>query len=231
MRLDKYISQVTDHSRAEVKVMLRNNWVSIDGETVRSASLQVKADQRVCIDGEEISQPGLRYFMLHKPQGYICATKDNEHPVALELLDVPNVDTLQIAGRLDIDTTGLVLITDDGKWNHAITSPKRDCKKTYYVCTAKKISDDTAARFTEGLMLDGEIKLTQPAELEILLENECNLTLREGKYHQVKRMFAAVDNRVTELHRHTIGGIKLDEALEPGEYRALTQAEIDCIAR
>jgi len=229
MRLDKYISQVTDHSRAEVKIMLRNEWVSIDGETVRSASLQVKPEQRVCIDGEEIKQPGARYFMLNKPQGYICATKDKEHPVALELLDEPNVDKLQIAGRLDLDTTGLVLITDNGKWNHAITSPKRDCQKTYYVCTDQKISDSTAAAFTEGLMLDGEIKLTQPASLEILLDNECNLTISEGKYHQVKRMFAAVGNHVSELHRHTIGGIVLDESLEPGEYRALTQAEIDCI--
>jgi 16S rRNA pseudouridine516 synthase len=231
MRLDKYISQVTDHSRAEVKQMLRNNWVSINDETIRSAAYQVKEDERVCIDGEEINQPGPRYFMLHKPQGYICATKDKEHPVALELLDEPNVATLQIAGRLDLDTTGLVLITDDGKWNHAITSPKRDCKKTYYVCTDKKITDETTTQFAEGLMLDGEIKLTQPAKLEILLENECNLTLSEGKYHQVKRMFGAVGNRVAELHRHTIGGIKLDETLEPGEYRPLTQEEIDCIER
>jgi len=229
MRLDKYISQVTDHSRADVKKMLRNDWVSIDGETVRSASFQVKTEQRVCIDGEEINQPGARYFMLNKPQGYICATKDKEHPVALELLDEPNVDKLQIAGRLDIDTTGLVLITDDGKWNHAITSPKRDCKKTYYVCTDNKIEDNTAATFAEGLMLDGEIKPTQPAELEVLFDNECNLTISEGKYHQVKRMFAAVGNHVAELHRHTIGGITLDEDLEPGEYRALTQSEIDCI--
>lgn len=229
MRLDKYISQVTNYSRAEVKRLIKAEAITVDGELEKNSAYKVSPEQTVAIDGEALEQPGNRYFMLNKPQGYVCATTDSEHPTVLDLIDEPNLDKLQIAGRLDIDTTGLVLITDDGKWNHAITSPKRDCNKIYYVCTARDISDDTAERFKEGVMLDGEIKPTQPATLEVLFSNEANLTISEGKYHQIKRMFAAVSNHVEELHRHTVGGIVLDEELEPGEYRALTQAEIDSI--
>ncbi len=229
MRLDKYISQVTDYSRAEVKKLLRNNLICVDGESTKSASLQITNAQTVSVDGEALSRPGARYFMLNKPQGYICATKDGEHPTVIDLLDEPNTDKLQIAGRLDIDTTGLVLITDDGKWNHAVTSPKRDCKKTYYVCTHSTIPDNAAEQFAKGVMLDGELKPTLPATLEVLFDNEANLTIGEGKYHQVKRMFGAIGSKVEELHRHTVGGIVLDETLEPGEYRPLTPAEIELI--
>lgn len=229
MRLDKYISQTTDFSRKEVKKMIKNGWIDIDGAPQTDAAYQVKDGQQVSIDGEPLAQPGPRYFMLNKPQGYVSVTKDANHPTALELMEEPNKDKLQIAGRLDIDTTGLLLITDNGQWNHAITSPKKSCNKIYHVTLADDISSDTADKFAEGVMLDGELKPTLPATLEILYANEARLTIQEGKYHQVKRMFAAVGNKVVELHREQVGGIILDSDLAEGEYRPLTEAEINSV--
>lgn len=226
MRLDKYVSHVSDLSRKEVKRLLRAGYITVDGETIKDPSTYISETMEVCVDGEPLEAPRPRYFMLHKPQGYVCVTKDRDHPTVLELIDEPNKDKLQIAGRLDIDTTGLVLITDDGKWNHAITSPKRECKKTYYVTLASDIQSDTGKQFATGVKLDGELKPTLPAELEVLFSNEARLTISEGKYHQVKRMFAAVGNKVEELHREQVGAIVLDPDLEPGEYRELTADEV-----
>ena len=229
MRLDKYISNTTDYSRKEVKRLLKAGAVAVAGETVSDPSLNIDTEEQVTLDGIPLQRPGPRYFMLHKPRGYICATKDGEHPIVLDLVDEPNRDRLQIAGRLDIDTTGLVLLTDDGQWNHAITSPNRKCAKIYYVHTADHIPDQTVDQFARGVMLEGERLRTKPAVLEKLFANEARLTITEGRYHQVKRMFAAVGNRVEELHREAIGDIVLDETLEEGEYRPLTRAEIDSI--
>lgn len=229
MRLDKYISQVSDLSRKDVKRIMRDGLISLNGEICKDPSTHVAEGDEVRADGELVEAPKARYFMLNKPQGYVCVTKDRDHPTVMELLDEPNADKLQIAGRLDIDTTGLVLITDDGKWNHAVTSPKRDCKKTYLVTTAQDITEETGDVFAQGVLLDGELKPTQPAQLEILFANEAKLTIAEGKYHQVKRMFAAVGNRVEELHREKVGDILLDEDLGQGEYRELTDEEVNSI--
>lgn len=229
MRLDKYIAQVSELSRSQVKKALKAELITLNGETVKDPALHISPEDLVELDGEPLSQPGPRYFMLNKPQGYICATHDGEHPTVLDLLDEINKDKLQIAGRLDIDTTGLVLITDDGQWNHKVTSPRHHCPKTYYACLAHDLAENAEEKLTEGLMLDGETKRTKPATLERLFTNEVKLTISEGKYHQVKRMFAALGNRVTELHRESVGGIVLDDALEPGDYRPLTDAEINSI--
>ena len=229
MRLDKYISTTTDFSRKEAKRLLKAGVVRVDGVAVGDPSLRIRPDQTVSIDEMPLSEPGPRYFMLNKPPGYVCATKDSDHPVVLDLLDEPNRDRLQVAGRLDIDTTGLVLITDDGKWNHAVTSPARACGKTYYVCTDGDIPGKAAEKFERGMILDGERRRTRPAKLEILFANEARLTIHEGKYHQVKRMFAALGIRVEELHRESIGGIVLDDDLEEGEYRELTPGEINSV--
>ena len=229
MRLDKYIAQTTDLSRALVKLALRNKRVLVNGEPVKDASLHLAPSDSVQLDGERLSPVGPRYFMLHKPLGYICATVDNDHPTVLELLDEPNQKILHIAGRLDIDTTGLVLITDDGQWNHRVTSPRHDCEKTYYVTLANDLVADAEAKLQAGILLKSETQLTKPATLERLCRNEVRLTISEGKYHQVKRMFAALGNRVVELHRERIGAITLDDALAVGNYRPLTEAEIQSI--
>lgn len=209
--------------------MIKNGWIDVDGAIQTDAGSQVMPGQQVCLDGEPLAQPGPRYFMLNKPQGYVSVTKDANHPTVLELIEEPNLDKLQIAGRLDIDTTGLLLITDDGQWNHAITSPRKSCNKVYHVTLAEDISNETAPRFSEGILLDGELKPTLPATLDVIYANEARLTIQEGKYHQVKRMFAAVGNRVVELHRERVGDIVLDPDLAEGDYRPLTEAEISSV--
>lgn len=226
MRLDKFIAQNTDLSRALVKLALRNKRVTLNGEPVKDASLHISAADTVQLDGATLKAVGPRYFMLHKPVGYVSATLDSDHPTVLDLLDEPNKQALHIAGRLDIDTTGLVLITDDGQWSHRVTSPRHECLKTYFVTLASELLSDAEERLQAGLLLNSEKQLTRPAVLERISSNQVRLTISEGKYHQVKRMFAALENRVIELHRERIGDITLDESLKLGEYRPLTVAEI-----
>ncbi len=172
-----------------------------------------------------------RYFMLHKPAGYICANRDGHHPVALDLIHEQRRDSLQIVGRLDIDTTGLVLLTDDGQWNHRITAPASQCAKSYCVELAQPITDSAAKQLCDGVQLEGEKKLTKPAQLAVIDTEgrQVRLVIQEGKYHQVKRMLAAVGNHVVSLHRESVGNVVLDAALVAGDYRALTAAEVASI--
>lgn len=229
MRLDKYISSVTDLSRMQVKRALKSSNVMINGVATTDPRTVVSESDEVMFDGELLREPKPRYFMLNKPEGYVCAAKDRLNLTILELLDEDNLDSLHAAGRLDIDTTGLVLISDDGQWSHRVTSPRSDCKKVYYVETAEPIDETAIEAFTLGVKLKGELRPTLPAELVIIHEQAARVTLSEGKYHQVKRMFAAVGNKVEFLHREKIGGIVLDEQLAAGEYRPLTDVEIASI--
>lgn len=167
-----------------------------------------------------------RYIMLHKPLDTVCTSLDDDPRSVLALLDVDKPEQLHIAGRLDVDTTGLVLITDDGNWSHRITSPKKTCGKRYRVKLAEPVDEGVINVFAQGVMLKDETRVTLPAQLEILTPQEVLLTLREGKYHQVKRMFAAMGNRVVGLHREQIGEIALDPSLEEGEWRPLTSQEV-----
>ncbi|WOX05432.1 16S rRNA pseudouridine(516) synthase RsuA [Microbulbifer pacificus] len=226
LRLDKAISQVTDLSRAEVKRAAKQQRITVNGMTVTDPSVKIQDTDELCLDGDLLTEAGPRYIMLNKPLGYVCATKDGEHPTVLDLLDEPNKHKLHIAGRLDIDTTGLVLITDDGQWSHRITSPRHHCAKTYYAHLADPIDESAIDKFAKGIWLNNEKKRTKPAELEILYRNEVRITISEGRYHQVKRMFGALGNRVLELHRERIGDIVLDEELTEGEYRLLSAEEV-----
>ncbi|WHQ76603.1 16S rRNA pseudouridine(516) synthase RsuA [Pantoea sp. Lij88] len=230
MRLDKFISQQLEISRAIAHREIRGQRVTVNGEIVRDTAFKLLPDHEVVYDGNVLQmQTGPRYFMLNKPQGYVCSTDDPDHPTIIYFIEEPMSFKLHAAGRLDIDTTGLVLLTDDGQWSHRITSPRHHCEKTYRVTLESPISDDTAAQFTAGVQLHNEKSLTKPAQLEVITPTDVRLTLSEGRYHQVKRMFAAVGNRVIELHRERIGDIVLDDDLEPGEYRALTEEEIASI--
>ena len=227
MRLDKFLSQQLGVSRALVLRELRNKRVTVDGEIVKTGAMKISPEQRVEFDGNVLDQiTGPRYFMLNKPQGYVCSTDDPDHPTVLYFLEEPVAYKLHAAGRLDIDTTGLVLMTDDGQWSHRITSPRHQCEKTYLVTLENPLADDTAAQFEAGVQLHNEDSLTKPAQLEQVDERVVRLTISEGRYHQVKRMFAAVGNRVVGLHRERIGAIALDPDLAPGEYRPLTEEEI-----
>jgi 16S rRNA pseudouridine516 synthase len=226
MRLDKFLSQYTDYSRSQIQQLVKANRVAVNGELIKKADHKLNGSEQVMLDNRQIEAFSARYIMLYKPLGYVCANSDSEHPVVLDLLDMARKLDLQIAGRLDIDTTGLVLLTDDGQWNHRITAPKQECTKTYLVTTADPIHDDVIQLFAQGIQLHGEKNLTRPAQLGILSSHTARLQIHEGKYHQVKRMFAATGNRVVQLHRESIGAIQLDPALAPGEYRALTKTEI-----
>lgn len=230
MRLDKLVSQATGLTRKEARSLIKDGRIRAAGALVRDAAFHVTPDIEVSLDGAPLADTGPRYFMLHKPQGVISATHDGQHMTVLNLLDELHIEKLHIAGRLDIDTTGLVLITDDGQWSHRITHPGRGCRKVYRVWVERDVDPALIEVFRQGVMLHGEKHPTLPAELEIVAGNECLLTLQEGRHHQVKRMFASVDNRVTRLHRERIGAILLDPRLEPGAYRELTPEEISSVA-
>jgi 16S rRNA pseudouridine516 synthase len=230
MRLDKYLAHATGFSRKEVKRILHKKEISVNGDITRDSGFQVCDADTVIFQQQEIAQPRPRYLMLNKPQGYVCSNDDPSNPTIAGLLENEiRASDLNIAGRLDLDTTGLLLITSDGQWLHKVTSPNHKQAKRYLVETAEPIDSSAIEQFANGIQLKGEKSLTKPAELEILESHMAYLSLTEGKYHQVKRMFAALGNKVTELHRDRIGNIVLDESLNLGEYRELTASEIDSI--
>lgn len=201
----------------------------VNGNPVKSPALPIKEQDVVTLDGQILIPPSPRYLMLHKPMGYVCATRDSVHPTVIDLIELPNKHSLQIAGRLDIDTTGLVLLTDDGQWNHRVTAPNSQCVKCYVCETADPIAPEAVELFAAGVQLHGEKNLTRPAHLELVGEKMARIQIHEGKYHQVKRMFAAIGNRIVRLHRESIGAITLDSNLNPGDHRPLTPAEIKSV--
>ncbi|WP_091983728.1 pseudouridine synthase [Pseudoalteromonas denitrificans] len=228
-RLDKFISHLAEIPRTKAKAGIKRKFATVNGEVIRSFDYQVKPDDIVIFKDVQLTDLGKRYFMVNKPEDYVCANSDEMHPTVLELLNEPKLSELHIAGRLDIDTTGLVLITNDGDWSHRATSPKHQKFKTYLIETDAEITEQAITELEEGVMLNGENAPTLPAKVEKLARFSLKLSIQEGKYHQVKRMLAAVGNHVAALHREQVSRILLDSSLEPGQYRALTQDEIDSI--
>ncbi|MFO7647840.1 pseudouridine synthase [Halomonas sp. 3H] len=229
MRLDRFLCETTDLTRSLAKKAMHRGEVSVDGEVIKNPATQVGETSRVTWNGEPLALVGHRYVMLHKPEGVECTARRTLYPRAIDLLDLPHLERLQTVGRLDVDTTGLVLLTDDGQWSHRVTSPKRRCGKVYRVTLAEPLEGEALSQaidaFAEGLLLDGEDKPTRPAELVMREPGVAELTLFEGKYHQVKRMFAAIGNHVTALHRESIGPLALGD-LPVGAWRELTEEEI-----
>lgn len=227
MRLDKFIAEQTGLTRSQAAKELKAGLITVNGEIVKTGSIKISQQDEIYYDGKMLEwvEAG-QYFMLNKPQGCVCSHDDGEYPTVFQFFDYPLSTRLHTAGRLDVDTTGLVLLTDDGKWSHRITSPKHHCEKTYLVTLADPIEDFYVEKLYEGILLRGEKTPTLPAQMEILDDYNLNLTISEGRYHQVKRMFAALGNKVIALHRWRIGGIILDETLEEGEFRTLTPQEI-----
>lgn len=230
MRLDKYLAHATGLTRSRAHGMIRSGQVKVNGAVVKIIGHKLKPDDQVVWREQSVELRGKRYIMLNKPEGVVCATSDAVHKTVLDLLDLANKKDLHVAGRLDLDTTGLVLLTDDGDWSHRITSPKHGCSKTYRATLAEALEPSVVERFAAGIELRGEAKMTRPAKLELLSPTEGRLTLDEGKYHQVKRMFAAVGNRVVALHRERIGSVALDEALLPGQWRELSSEEVETLS-
>lgn len=229
MRIDKFICKSTELTRSEAKKLLKMGEVRVNGEVIKNSATQVHENNSVTVDGAELTARSSRYIMMHKPLDTICSNVDEVYPSLLHYIEVDKAFDLHIAGRLDADTTGLVLVTDDGRWSHNIISPKKECTKVYRVNLRNAIlpekSVELIERFKSGLQLQGEDQLTLPAILDIINEKEVLLTITEGKYHQVKRMFAAVGNKVVGLHRQQIGKINLD--VELGTWRYLTNDEVN----
>ncbi|MDU7784789.1 MAG: 16S rRNA pseudouridine(516) synthase RsuA [Aggregatibacter aphrophilus] len=227
MRLDKFLAEMTDLTRSQATKVLRQSAVTINGKIEKSGAAKVGPNDEICYDGERLAWVAEgQYIMLNKPQGYICSHEDGDHPTIYQFFGYPLSARLHSAGRVDVDTTGLVLLTDDGQWSHRITSPKHHQPKTYLVTLADPVEANYVQACTEGILLRGEKDPTKPATLEILDDYNVNLTISEGRYHQVKRMFAALGNKVVGLHRWKIGALVLDDSLEEGEYRALTAEEV-----
>lgn len=231
MRLDKFIAQATHYSRSEVKKLIRLNAITVNDLAADNSGINIHPEQdQISLYGKPVLAQQARYFMLYKPQGFVCANRDSEHPTVMDLLNETKQHKLQIAGRLDKDTTGLVLLTDDGQWNHRLTAPSHNCQKIYKVTVTEPLPKAAIEIFKQGILLKNETKPTRPATLTILDDFHAELAITEGKYHQVKRMFAALNNHVSELHRQSIGPIALDKQLTPGQYRPLTLKEINYFA-
>jgi len=230
MRLDRFLALASGLSRAQVRPLIQRGSVQVEGKRIRDLAFKVSSDQSVLLSDKPVTLRAPVYLMLHKPEGVVSATEDAEHKTVIDLLPEALRDGVHPAGRLDRDTTGLVLLTDDGQWSHRVTSPKKLCQKRYRVELADPLSaaESEAAReqFAKGIMLRGETKLTLPAELLIDSPTQMQILVTEGRYHQVKRMFAALGNRVVRLHREQIGDLVLDADLEVGQFRPLSAAEI-----
>ena len=223
MRLDKFICKSTSLSRKQASAVIEASEVTVNGEPVVEAGFQVHENNRIELNGVKLIARASRYIMLHKPLDTLCSNVDGDSPSVMNYLAFDRVDDLHIAGRLDADTTGLLLITDDGRWSFNIFNPKYHCKKTYRVTLRDPIDPEAIIKLEQGLLLQNEKKPTLPANVEVLAPKLVLLTISEGRYHQVKRMFAAVGNRVNGLHRQKVGSLELDIPL--GQWRYLTAKE------
>jgi 16S rRNA pseudouridine516 synthase len=235
-RLDRLLANMGYGSRREVQQLVRAGAVTLDGKTLSDADMRLAAtpdlSQRMQVDGAPLDPPPGMALMLHKPLGVTCSHKE-AGALVYELLPArwrqrdPAISTV---GRLDKDTSGLLLLTDDGALLHRIISPKRHVAKRYLATLARPLEGQEAARFAAGdLMLEGEDKPLAPAVLEPLTPTTAWLTITEGRYHQVRRMFAAVGNHVAALHRDRIGGLDLPSDLAPGQHRLMGPAEVAAV--
>lgn len=225
MRLDQFIAQSANVSRKDAKKLIRQGRILLAGEPAKNANERTQGRQ-VLLDNEPLALPHHRYYMLNKPAGYVSATEDTDHPTALALLPSTLRTGLHIAGRLDKDTTGLLLLTTDGQWSRWITAPRYQVPKTYIVHLASPINQAAIEQLKAGVLLRGETKTTAPAQVTVVNSQLIHLTITEGRYHQVKRMLAAVNNRVETLHRKSIGTIQLNDALDSGYFRELSAEEV-----
>ena len=233
MRLDKYLVTCAVGSRTEVKNFLKAGRVTVNGKKEKSAKLQINEEtDEICFDGQKLDYEEFVYYMMNKPQGVISATEDPKHKTVLDLLDdLARSKEVFPVGRLDIDTYGLLLLTNDGKLAHALLSPKRHVDKTYLAQINGVMTDTDIETFAQGIPLKDFT--CQPAKLEILSvdtekeESLVRVTIAEGKFHQVKRMVAYCGKEVVDLQRLTMGTLTLDENLKRGEWRRLTKEELE----
>lgn len=233
MRLDKLLAHTGFGTRKEVRQLVKKRHVTIDSVIAKNANVHVDpAKQEIQVNGETVDYAEFVYLMLHKPQGYLSATEDYRDKTVIDLVPKAYAHfNVFPVGRLDKDTEGLLLLTNDGKLNHELTSPKKDIFKTYYAKIAGHVLPEHIELFASGIVIDDGYK-TKPAKLTILTSkdvSEIELSISEGKFHQVKRMFEAIDMKVTYLKRLTMGELKLDEQLKLGDIRPLQEEELNYV--
>lgn len=225
LRLDKFIADGASLTRKEAREKIKKGFVAVDEKTVCDIAFQVSEDSNITLNNEKVQFIKYIYIMLNKPSGYVSATEDKNKPTVMELIDAKykRYDLFPV-GRLDIDTEGFLLLTNNGDLAHNILSPNKKVGKTYFVRLEKPLSDAEKIKLEEGVDIGGIV--TKPSKAERISENEINLTITEGKFHQIKRMAHAVNNNVIYLRRLSYGGLFLDETLGKGEYKLLDEAEI-----
>lgn len=228
MRLDKFLCEVGIGTRSEVKTCLKKGMVMVNGETVKKPEIKIEEEHdSICFQGRKLNYEAMQYFLLNKPAGCVTATKDKLSKTVMSFLPEHHRDDLFPVGRLDKDTEGLLLITNDGQLAHELLSPKKHVDKTYFAVIDGEVREEHKQLFWEGLNI-GDADLTLPAKLEIIKSgavSEIELTIHEGRFHQVKRMFEAIETKVTYLKRISMGTLTLGN-LQPGEVRTLTGEEI-----
>lgn len=230
-RLDKVLSNLGYGTRKEIKQVVRKGLIEVNGEIVKDNGMQIDPEvDKVLVNGEEIFYRKYIYLMMNKPDGVVSATFDNRDETVIDLLEIEHqVFEPFPVGRLDKDTVGLLLLTNDGELNHRLISPKWKVDKVYYAKIDKKVTEADIKKFKNGITLDDGY-ICKEAKLEILESSdsgsEVMITIQEGKFHQVKRMFEAVDKSVVYLKRVEFGTLQLDKDLEEGEYRELTEEEV-----
>lgn len=233
MRLDKFLSECGICSRSESKIFIKKGMITVNGKKAAKGEEKIDPDNdEIMFKGQKIIYAEFEYYMLNKPAGVVSATEDKNDKTVIDLVPKPHAKDIFPVGRLDKDTEGLLIITNDGETAHRLLSPKKHVDKTYFVrTTGGEIGTEEVEKLENGVDI-GEEKLTLPAEIEILKNGEISeslLTIREGKFHQVKRMFKAVGREVIYLKRISMGNIKLDESLEKGKCRKLSEDEIKII--
>lgn len=232
MRLDKFLGNHGFGTRKEVKLLVKRGAVKVNDVVVKKSDIKiVPENDTVTVYDEVVMYEPFVYIMLNKPAGYISSTKDYEDETVLELIEGFEHYDLHPVGRLDKDTEGLLILTNDGQFSHDVLSPRKHVNKTYFARVDGYVTDDTVELFKAGITLDDGYK-AMPAELQIISAGEISeieLVIQEGKFHQVKRMFKAVDMTVIYLKRIKMGGLPLDESLTPGAYRKLTLEEINFV--
>ncbi len=236
MRLDKYLAEMGVGTRQEVKKQIRQGKAAVNGTVVKAADTKIdETCDEVTISDRNISYVSYEYYMLNKPAGVVSATEDRRDTTVIDLIKEKKRKDLFPVGRLDKDTEGLLLITNDGDLAHRLLAPKKHVDKVYYAKIDGMVTEEDVKRFAEGIDIGAEEEeMTRPAKLDIMKsaeESEIRLTIHEGKFHQVKRMFLAVGKEVTYLKRERMGTLCLDENLKPGEYRLLTEEEIENVRK
>lgn len=228
-RLDRFLAQYCQISRKNVRLMLAKNRVLINGAVARDIDEIIDTFSQITLDGQVIQENSAHYIMLNKPIGVVSATRDEKHKTVIDLLEYPFKSELHIVGRLDLNTSGLVLLTNDSRWSERLTLPEKKVTKRYIVTLQNKLSEAYVSAFAEGMYFAYEDLTTQPAKLTLLSNYQAQVELVEGRYHQIKRMFGRFRNPVVALHRCSIGNLPLDGQLATGLSRILTQQEVNHI--